>query len=240
MPDGDMPNIVVLLAGGSGSRMRGAVEDKVMAPLRGMPVLLHSLRAFAEAGVAEEVVIVHRDAAQRSSILGAMVNAGFGRTRVTWAVGGAERRDSVLSGLTACPAGAELVFIHDGARPLVRPESLRELAAVASRTGAAVLASRVKDTVKQAPVGAVPGAASLLRDLDRSTLWAMQTPQVFRHDMIQPAYREVLARGEAITDDVAAAVACGHAVAPVENLWPNPKITEPADLAWCEFLLDRS
>lgn len=232
-----MPDIVLLLAGGSGSRMRGAVADKTLAPLGGTPVLMRSLLAFVEAGVADAAVIVRRDAAQGEAVAEAAAACGLGGFPLIMTDGGAERRESVMRGLLACPAGTGLVFIHDGARPLVRQETLRELAAVARRDGAAVLCHRVTDTVKRLPDDAAPGTPALLADLRRDTLRAMETPQVFRHDLILPAYRETLRRGVPITDDVAAAVACGVAVTPVENPHPNPKITTPEDLAWCEFLL---
>lgn len=234
-----MSNVVVLLAAGSGSRMRGHVQDKVMTPLRGLPVLLHSMRAFMESGTVDSLVIVHREAAQRSSIMGAMANHGLGRVPVLWAPGGPERRDSVLNGLEACPTGTRLVFIHDGARPLVHPDALKLLAGAADRTGAAVLATRVKDTIKRAPTVVIPGEAYPLQDMSREGLWAMETPQVFDYALILNAYRSVVAERLPVTDDVAAATHAGAPVALVENSRPNPKITEPADLAWCEFLLSR-
>jgi 2-C-methyl-D-erythritol 4-phosphate cytidylyltransferase len=142
-----------------------------------------------------------------------------------------------LNGLEACPADTRLVFIHDTARPLLTPESLRTLAARAAETGAAVLAHRVKDTIKRIPPGNAASAPSLLEDLERSSLWAMETPQVFDHALILDAYRRVAREHAAITDDVAAAVRAGHPVSLVENLHPNPKITEPHDLALVEFLI---
>lgn len=233
-------NTLVLLAGGSGSRMRGTVADKVLTPMgraTRRPALLHSLNAFFEAGVVGRVVIVTRDATQREAIAEALVADGFDSEGVIFAQGGAERRDSVLAGLDACPPDSALVFIHDGARPLVRAASLRELTAVATRTGAAVLAHRVTDTIKQAPAGATPGEPVALRDLDRSSLWAMETPQVFAYEKIHDAYRRAATGGAVVTDDVAVAELAGLKVALVENLFPNPKITGPADISWCEHLM---
>jgi 2-C-methyl-D-erythritol 4-phosphate cytidylyltransferase len=234
-----MSSVAILLAGGSGSRMRGVVQDKILEPILGVPGLVYSVRAFLASGVADRFVIVRRDDAQRDAILAALAAHGHAGLAITWAVGGAERRDSVLSGLEAAPAGTELAFIHDSARPLVRPESLRALAEAARRDGGAVLAHKVKDTIKQVPKGAVAGVPVDQRDLDRSTLWSMETPQAFRHTLILEAYRRVVADGAVITDDVAAATHAGHKVTLVENLFPNPKITEPSDLAWVEFLLKK-
>lgn len=234
-----MSSVAILLAGGSGSRMRGVVRDKILEPILGVPGLVYSVRAFLASGVAERFVIVRRDDEQRDAILAAFAEHGHGNLDIVWAFGGAERRDSVLNGLEAAPAGTDLAFIHDSARPLVRPESLRALAEAARRDGSAVLAHKVKDTIKQVPKGAVAGTPCDQRDLDRSTLWAMETPQAFRHALILDAYRRVVADGVAITDDVAAATHAGHKVTLVENLFPNPKITEPSDLAWVEFLLKK-
>lgn len=234
-----MNPVAILLAGGSGSRMRGAVRDKILEPLDGMPVIAHSIRAFTQAAVARSFLIVCRDMEQQEAIHAAIRPQMDATTAVHWARGGAERQDSVLNGLEACPAGTGLVFIHDTARPLVRAEALTQLATMAARTGGAVLAHRVKDTIKQAPPATHSGMPATLSDLDRTTLWAMETPQVFHHGLILDAYRKVVRENIRVTDDVAAAVLSGHKVALVENLFPNPKITEPHDLAWVSFLLKK-
>jgi 2-C-methyl-D-erythritol 4-phosphate cytidylyltransferase len=253
-------NFAVLLAGGSGSRMRGAVRDKCLEPLGGLPVIAHSVKTFIDAGVVGGLVIVCRDGEQEREIAAAIAPILLTTPQLTvrFARGGEQRQDSVLNGLETCPANTALVFIHDSARPLIRPENLRALAAAAEHNNAAVLAHRVKDTIKRlsandapapVPVPALcatmpsPAASAhttppaLLEDLDRSLLWAMETPQVFRHALILDAYRCVRADNARITDDVAAAVRAGHKIALVENPFPNPKITDPTDLAWLTFLL---
>jgi 2-C-methyl-D-erythritol 4-phosphate cytidylyltransferase len=225
--------------------MRGAVGDKCLEPLAGLPVIAHSANAFIESGVVDGFVIVCRDDAQQAAITRALrlpqteTTTAVPFSRIYWARGGAERQDSVLNGLEACPADTALVFIHDTARPLPTPESLRALAVRAADVGAAVLAHRVKDTIKRTPSGVAADTPALLEDLDRATLWAMETPQVFRHTLILDAYRRVARERIRITDDVAAAVGAGHPVALVENLHPNPKITEPHDLDLIEFLMTR-
>ncbi|MDR1498274.1 MAG: 2-C-methyl-D-erythritol 4-phosphate cytidylyltransferase [Puniceicoccales bacterium] len=233
-----MSAFAILLASGSGKRMRGVVRDKCLEPLAGLPVIAHSARAFWEAGVVDGFVIVCRDEAQQVAAAAALhpVPVGF---PIIWANGGAERQDSVLNGLEACPPDTEIVFIHDAARPLITPAALKRLSAVARREGAAVLAHKVKDSIKQIPVDAPPERAVLMKDLDRSGLRAMETPQVFHYPLIRNAYRLVAQNGARITDDVAAATLAGHNVALVENDSPNPKLTEPHDVAWAEFLLSR-
>ena len=145
-------NAAVILAGGSGSRMRGTVADKVLEPLGGMPVILHSFKAFLESGQVSEAVFVCRDAAQKRAISAALKKffPDFKKAvSVKFAQGGAERQDSVLNGLAEISDKSALAFIHDGARPLVGAENIVLLAAAAMRDGAAVLASRVVDTIKR-------------------------------------------------------------------------------------------
>lgn len=223
----------ILLAAGSGSRMGGSVSDKVLAPLCGRPVFSHSASAFMQSAVADLYVVVFRDQRQMLEL------SACAPTPSVLVRGGRERQDSVMNGLAALPADIEHVFIHDCARPLVRPEQLVALHKIVRREHAVVLAHRVVDTIKEHLVVDGPGGRddSRLRTLDRSRLWAMETPQVFRRELITRAYERVQARGEAITDDAQAVELLGHHVALLENPYPNPKLTTPADLDYLEFLL---
>jgi 2-C-methyl-D-erythritol 4-phosphate cytidylyltransferase len=216
---------VILLAAGSGSRMKGAVADKVLAPLAGRPVFVHSVAAFMASSVADFYVVVYRDARQMTELM------AYAPTPSALVQGGRERQDSVMNALAALPDDISYVFIHDCARPLVRPEQLVALHKIVRREGAVVLAHRVTDTIKQHRDNA------RLRTLDRSRLWAMETPQVFDRDLIVRAYAKVDARRAQVTDDAAAVEKLGHPIALLENPHPNLKITTPADLAYLEFLL---
>lgn len=221
--------------------MRGAVADKVLAPLAGQTVLEHSLKAFREAAVADYFVFVIRDQEQRLAVSKVIVGLGGRFDKIRFATGGKERQDSVFSGLQAVPAEVKNVFIHDCARPLITVKSLRALTAAVKKDRAAVLAHRVVDTIKQTP----PKAGKKLRlhklkDLPRETLWAMETPQVFARELILKAYIKVRAKKLRVTDDVAAATLLGHAVTIVENSSPNPKLTHPEDFAWVELLLKKA
>lgn len=235
-----MPNCAILLAGGSGRRMRGAVKDKVLEPLFGMPVILHSFKAFADSGKIGEVVFVCRDELQQRKISAALKKF-FPKCQlsVKFTNGGAERQDSVLNGLDAASDKSALAFIHDGARPLITPQNVGKLAETAEKDGAAVLARRVSDTIKRIPKGKKNLSKCRLADLDRKRLWAMETPQVFICSEIRNAYRFVRKNKLAVTDDVAAAAACGIRVSITENLSPNVKITVPEDIAFIEFLKTR-
>lgn len=233
-------NAVILLAAGSGSRMGGSVDDKILAPLNGRPVFCYSLAAFIESRAFDTYIVVCRDQ-QQEEALRAVIKAGFqAGLNVHWTRGGAERQDSVLNGLLATESGTRYVFIHDCARPLIRPEVLIELLAAVRRGGAAVLAHRVADTIKRVDDEIAVGQPVVLTDLDRRRLWAMETPQAFDRDLILAAYRAVAAAGGQVTDDTAAVSGMGSKVEIVENTAPNPKLTTASDLALLEFLLAAS
>ena len=216
---------VILLAAGAGKRMAGAVPDKVLAPLAGRPVFAHSAAAFAASGVADLYVVVYRDRSQMTAL------SAFAPTPSLLVKGGRQRQDSVCEALDALPGDIDHVYIHDCARPLIRPEQLVALHKIARREHAVVLAHRVTDTIKERRAG------GRLRTIDRSKLWAMETPQVFTKALIERAYARVRARRLRVTDDAAAVELVGHPVALLENSHPNPKLTSPQDLAYLEFLL---
>ncbi len=217
----------ILLAAGSGTRMAGAVTDKVLAPLAGRPVFAHTVAAFMASAIADYYVVLYRDQRQMTEL------AAYAPTPSALVHGGRERQDSVMNALAALPGDIAYVFIHDCARPLVRPEQLVALHKIVRRENAVVLAHRVTDTIKEHRDDA------RLRTLDRSRLWAMETPQVFARDLIVRAYARVAARGLSITDDAAAVELLGHPIALLENPHPNPKLTTPDDLSYLEFLLSR-
>jgi 2-C-methyl-D-erythritol 4-phosphate cytidylyltransferase len=217
----------ILLAAGRGARMQGAVSDKILAPLAGRPVFAHSAAAFQTSDVADFYVIVHRDTPQLRALM------AYAPTPATFVPGGAERQHSVARALEALPDDIDCVFIHDCARPLVRAEQLVALHKIARREKAVVLAHRITDTLKEHRDNA------RLRTLDRSRLWAMETPQVFSRALIARAYARVAEKKLRITDDAQAVELLGAPVALLENPHPNPKLTTPADFAWLEFLLSK-
>src|SRR5688500_8615601 len=218
---------VILLAAGSGSRMQGAVVDNVLPPLAGRPVFSYSAAAFMQSAVADLYVVVYRDQRQMLEL------SAHTPTPSVLVHGGRERPDSVRDALSALPADIEHVFIHDCARPLTRPEQLVGLHKIVRREHAVVLAHRVTDTIKEHRDDA------RLRTLDRSRLWAMETPQVFSRDLIARAYARIATRKLHVTDDAQAVEQLGHAIALLENTTPNPKLTRPSDLEYLEFLMRR-
>jgi 2-C-methyl-D-erythritol 4-phosphate cytidylyltransferase len=205
--------------------MAGAVQDKVLAPLAGRPVFAHSAAAFAASGVADFYIVVYRDRSQMTAL------SAFAPTPTLLVRGGRERQDSVAAALAVLPGDIAYVFIHDCARPLIRPEQLVALNKIVRREQAVVLAHRVTDTIKE------HRGNGRLRNVDRSRLWAMETPQVFSRALIERAYARVASRGLRVTDEAAAVELLGHPVALLENPYPNQKLTSPQDLAYLEFLL---
>lgn len=226
---------VLLLAGGRSSRMGAATADKILHPIRGVPLFRYSLDGFAACPNIRHAIVVHRDDEQRNEL--EKITANSSNIRIHWTPGGRERRDSVANGLDALPKAVRLVFIHDCARPLVRPEIVAELAGLALEDGAACLAHRITDTVKQ--VESTGGNVRRIRpaDLDRNRLWATETPQAFQRELVVEAYRAVRTGNLSVTDDLAAVSAFGHAVSFLENPHPNPKATRPRDLQYLTFLL---
>ena len=227
----------ILLAGGSGKRMKGTVKDKVLYMLGNMPVIAHSAKAFIESGLVGELVFVCRDEVQQAQI-GQIMRQYFpgAGVSVKFACGGAERQDSVLNGLMEVSDESAIVFIHDGARPMITKKNVADLYEAAASDGAAVLASRVSDTIKRLPDSCKSARNCVLEDLDRGRLWAMQTPQVFVCSRIKAAYERVREGAIAVTDDVAAYAISGGKVTVVENGTPNIKITNPEDIALIQFI----
>lgn len=204
----------VIVAAGSGTRMRLAV-NKALAPLVGKTVLERSLEAFE--GLVDGAVVVYRTQEEQA------VRALNLRARL--ARGGETRQDSVLSGLRALPEDAEIVLVHDAARPFVRRETIAACIESVRKYGSGVAAVPVTDTIKRAEQNGV-----VRETLPREQLWAMQTPQAFRTQELRRAIELLAARGESATDDARAMEACGYCVRLVESDGGNVKLTRPEDM----------
>ncbi|CAI8265740.1 MAG: 2-C-methyl-D-erythritol 4-phosphate cytidylyltransferase [Opitutia bacterium UBA7350] len=225
-------NALILLAGGSGTRMNATDMDKTLIPLDGRAVIKHSAQTFLESGFIDHLIIVFRDIEQRKALEAALKPFGFDQQFIQ---GGSTRQDSVLNALKALPEQMTHVYIHDSARPLVSRNALKLLEAALAKDGAAVLAKPVSDTVK---LIASPAKIEkiLPEDLDRTRLWAMETPQAFAMPAILDAYQYAQAEGLHFTDDAAVASHYGLRITLVYNPDPNPKITTSDDLEWMAYL----
>lgn len=213
--------------------MQAIVDDKITAPLAGLPVFLHSLKTFQATGLISRVVITYRNEDQKNRMLTMIGAHSNGDLRIDFVPGGDSRQDSVLAALTACEGHAGLVHIHDGARPLVTVEAIRKVREKAHEMGGAILAGRAADTVKIAK----EHSTSVGSSPDRALVWTAETPQVFRTSIVLKAYRKVAELGRKVTDDSSAVEFVGQDVALVENPSVNLKLTRPADFLLAEAIL---
>lgn len=217
----------VVVAAGSARRMEGI--DKVLTPLGEMPVLVHTLYAFQDCPVVGEVIVVTReDLLVEVSRLCKVFALDKVRKVI---VGGKERIHSVQAGLREADPEAELIAIHDGARPLVTQQVIEEAVAAAAQSGAAAPAVPVIDTIKRWEDGLS------VETIDRSCLRAVQTPQVFEAGLIRAATQKALEDGELLTDDCGAVERLGKKVTLTEGSRENIKITTPLDLVLGEAIL---
>ncbi|MCA1668334.1 MAG: 2-C-methyl-D-erythritol 4-phosphate cytidylyltransferase [Thermomicrobia bacterium] len=220
---------VVLVAAGRGTRMGG--QDKAALAIGGQSALRHALVAFAP--VVQTVIVVV--AADRVAAWETIRTAEAWPVRTTIVPGGAARQESVRAGVDALAnaGGCDVVVIHDGARPLVTTAMIRACIAVARRDGAAILAVPVTDTIKRVKDGRI------IETADRTSLWAAQTPQVFRWQLLCDAFAWADALGgEPMTDEAALIELYGQPVAIVRGDRANIKLTEPDDLIVARALLE--
>ena len=231
-----MSSIAILLAAGSSQRMQSQVEDKILTPINGLPALVYSLKAFARSSVIDSYLIVYREEAQKKAIEAVITAHGLSPLKIQFVLGGAERQISVINALNAVDKNHDYVFIHDCARPCIHYEDIKNVYLAVLEDQAASLAHPIVDTIKR-----IESAGELrklsLEDLDRSRVWAMETPQAFAFKNILKAYQNVIKMKLTITDDTAALAAIGLKTTLVVNNHPNPKLTTPIDLAYIEHLL---
>jgi 2-C-methyl-D-erythritol 4-phosphate cytidylyltransferase/2-C-methyl-D-erythritol 2,4-cyclodiphosphate synthase len=213
----------IVVAGGSGSRMG---RPKQFLPLAGSTVAEWSLRCFAGMPEVESVVLV----------LGADALAEHGprlsRGKVKVVAAGATRMGSVKNGFAAVSPGVDVVAVHDGARSMITPEIARATLAEALKSGAAVAAVPVKDTLKRV----AKGGAVVAETPDRAQFWSAQTPQSYRYGVLKEALERFSADADA-TDESQLVERCGHAVSVVPSSYENIKITTPEDLVMAEAIL---
>ena len=222
-----MSTYAIVLGGGSGTRM-GPEGNKVLMPLRGIPAIVRAIAPFT--GLCAGVVVVAR--ADEVALMQTIVKR-YGLARAVCAVvaGGADRQASVQNGLAALPQEAQIVLIHDGARALVSEDVIRRAMESVQEHGSGIAAVPVTDTVKRAANGLVQ------ETLERSQLYAMQTPQAFRAEDIRRAHALADAAGYRATDDAALLEHAGMPVHLCQGSRDNIKLTTPFDLRLAEAIL---
>ena len=218
----------VIVAAGSARRFG---SDKLAAALCGIPVLAHSLLAFQRSPLIREIVLTVREDALQES---AQLRDRYGISKLSCVVaGGQTRAASSYAGIMSVSEKAEIIAIHDGARPLVTDRIIEDAVWNAYRHSAATPAIPVRDTIKRAENGVITDTP------DRSGLYAVQTPQCFQADLIRGALSEALKNAPDITDDCMAVERIGGRIWLSEGSEENIKITTPLDLELAERIWER-
>jgi 2-C-methyl-D-erythritol 4-phosphate cytidylyltransferase len=204
--------------------------DKLLTPLGGRPLLLHTLERILLTEVPEEIVLVIRpgSTAEMEATIAPLRDKG----RIRLVDGGAQRQDSVQAGLRAVSDSSEFVMVHDAARPFVTKELIDTVLAAAKLSDAAVCGAPCSDTLKE-----VAESGLVVQTIDRARLWSVQTPQIFRTKLLRDAYQAALRTGLTFTDDTAVVEKMGHPVRIVLYHGINLKVTTPADWGLAEALL---
>ena len=225
------PAAVILVAAGSGRRFG---RPKAFVPVGGRAMLGWSLRACDRLPVVGTVVVV-----ARAGDLARARRLAARHRNVAVVAGGATRRASVAAGLAAVPRDVRWVLVHDAARPLARPSLFAAVLRAARRTGAAAPGRPVSDTLKLAHRGGAARGRGIARTVSREGLWAVQTPQAFRRDLLERAHARAGRNGfaGAETDDAVLVERLGARVALVPGPRTNLKITTPEDRAIADALL---
>ncbi|WP_243292360.1 2-C-methyl-D-erythritol 4-phosphate cytidylyltransferase [Bacillus sp. FJAT-47783] len=220
---------VVIPAAGQGKRMN-AGRNKQFIELESEPIIIHTLKVFERDPNCNGIVLVINEK-ERGDFTALLSEYGIKKVRKL-VKGGVERQYSVFNGLLEVKNDG-VVLIHDGARPFIRKECIQKLVEIAARDGAAVLAVPVKDTVKKVV------DFSVIDTIDRSSLWAVQTPQAFRLSVVLEAHKKAKQNNFLGTDDASLVEQIGHKISVVQGDYFNIKITTPEDLLFAEAILKR-
>lgn len=226
-----MKNCVIIVAAGSGKRMRSAIAKQYIE-LKGRTILSYTIETFNNSENINDIVLVTSSDAVDYVRREIIEKYGFDKVR-TIVEGGAERQDSVYKGLKAVDSDTDVVLIHDGVRPFVADKYIAELESIAMEFGGCVLGAPVKDTIK------VCDSEGYITDTPkRETLWLAQTPQCFKYDIIMKAYEKAEKEGYRGTDDSMLAERLGIRIKMVKGDYDNIKITTPEDLYMGEVILE--
>ena len=226
-----MPYTVMMVAAAGGSTRMGQPKQHIQ--LGKYPVLIHTLLALQQVEAVDEILLIARQE-DIDTFMAQAKAAGVSKLR-TAVAGGTTRQQSVANGLAALPPEADIVGIHDGARPLIDPTTVSAVIETAEKCGAAAVAVPVKDTLKRTNDEGV-----ILDTPDRTNLWRVQTPQVFDRAKLCAVMEAAMAAGKDYTDDCQLMEAAGHKVKLVKGLDTNLKLTTPEDIALAKALMKGS
>jgi 2-C-methyl-D-erythritol 4-phosphate cytidylyltransferase len=220
---------VILPAAGQGKRM-GAGKNKLLLELNGIPVLMHTLRVFEQDEACRGIILAIHP--QDEMEFQALVTKYQISKVIRLVPGGKERQDSIYNALKSVETDG-IILVHDAARPFIQKEHIHRLTEMAAETGAAILGVPAKDTIKKVQDGAV------VETVERSSLWAVQTPQAFRILLLLEAYNKAEKDHFLGTDDASLVERLNYPVAMVEGDYDNIKLTTPEDLYFAEAILKK-
>ena len=226
--------VAIVPAAGAGKRL-GLGINKAFAILRGAPLIVHCLAMLARTELVSEAIVVLAPAEvdEGRTLLAGYQAEYFAALPIKVVAGGKERQDSVANSLAAVPADAAYIAVHDGARPFAGRAVFERTLAAAKEQGAAIAVVPVKNTIK------VVDASGVVVDTPmRSTLVAVQTPQIFRASLLKEAYAALAAKPAAVTDDASVVELLGHRVVGAQGRYENIKITTPEELVLAEHFLE--
>ncbi len=225
--------IVIVPAAGAGRRL-GLGMNKAFAMLRGAPLVVHCLAMLAATNMAKRAIVVLAPAEveEGRALLASYQERYFASLPFCVVAGGAERQDSVANALAQVTEDDVYIAVHDGARPFAGRAVFERTLAAAAEHGAAIAAVPVKDTIK-----VVDAAGAVVATPVRSTLVAVQTPQIFTAPLLKQAYAYLAAHPAVVTDDASVVELAGHKVVTAMGRYENIKITTPEDLLVAERLL---
>lgn len=215
-------NGVVIVAAGSGSRMKRDI-NKQFIKLDGKEIIAYTIEKFYKSEDIDDIVIVIKENEEKYFIENIINKYGFDNIKLAY--GGKERQDSVYSGIKKLNSNCEIVLIHDGARPFVNEDIIKNSIEEAKENNAVVVGVPVKDTIK-----VVDSDGNIVDTPNRSLLWSVQTPQSFKYEIITKAYEYAYSNDYYGTDDAMLVEHIGYNVKMIEGSYDNIKITTEEDL----------
>ena len=230
-----MEKVVAIVPAAGACKRLGLGINKAFAKLAGAPLLVHCLHMLEKTKLVTEAIVVLAPAEveEGEQLLDRYQPEYFPALPIKVVAGGKERQDSVANALAAVPDDAAYIAVHDGARPFAGRAVFERTLAAAKEQGAAIAAVPVKNTIK------VVDASGVVVDTPmRSTLVAVQTPQIFRASLLKEAYAALAAKPAAVTDDASVVELLGHRVVVAQGRYENIKITTPEDLVLAEHFLE--
>lgn len=214
-------NVTSIIVGGGSSTRMGF--DKLFAQLGNQTVIEYSIHAFIECSfVSNLIIVISKESRKKLEAIIRKIKTDKGISIIE---GGTTRKNSVAKGLNLLNDKCSYVAIHDGARPWIKPNQIIKVLECAKEHGAAASGRPITDTIKKCNED-----STVIESISREFLWAMETPQIFRYQLIKEAYDFIIKKGIEVTDEVSAVNHYGKPVKIVQDEWKNPKITFPEDL----------